>query len=108
MSSGIIMDVWRLRDILWNVFSSLIVASTSHAKVPSKALDWTLSNYWEQNKIASSEIFQKHRHLKLPLEIYTTSARHNFEINLHIMSLICSTETLIFMHGAQKTDNDDN
>ena len=54
-------------------------ASTSHAKVPSKAPSTGLSrkssktyflshNYCEQNKTARSDIYQQHRHLNQPLD----------------------------------------
>ena len=58
-----------------------LVASTSHAKVPSKAFSSGLSrtsstggktlshNYCEENKTARSEIYERHRHLNLPLDL---------------------------------------
>ena len=55
-----------------------LVASTSHAKVSSKASSTGLSrtssktlshNYCEENKTARSEIYERHRHLNLPLDL---------------------------------------
>ena len=48
----------------------------------------------EQNNTARNEIYQRHRHLNLPLDQKFPQARHNFEINL--MSFY-STEYLMFM-----------
>ena len=48
-------------------------------------LDFLSHNYCEQNKTARSEIYQRHRHLNLPLDQkfhLLPQAHHNFEINL--------------------------
>ena len=48
-------------------------------------LDFLSYNYWEQNKTAHSVVYQRRRHLNLPLDqkLHSFSQAHqNFEINL--------------------------
>ena len=63
--------------LLWNVFKRLS-RLTRESSFKDTLLDWALVNvfedlnflsynYCEQNKTAHSEIYQRHRHLNLPL-----------------------------------------
>ena len=100
----VIMNFGRLRDILWNVFSSNRLNFPRESSFKGTPLDLALANIFEDldflshyrvanrlNKTARSEIYQRHRHLNLPLDqVHLLPQAHHAQF-WNKSNIICST-----------------